>query len=112
MERVNEHDLEYRSGDWGVKYLFRGPKIDWGVLRLKSGETLGAHYHERVEETFYFVKGEPLMVVNGEEFRVRPGDAFRLEPHDKHDIVNDTPGAVDCVFIKSSYDPKDKVDVK
>jgi mannose-6-phosphate isomerase-like protein (cupin superfamily) len=90
MERVNEHDLAYRSGGSGVKYLFRGPKIDWGVLRLAPGETLGPHYHERVEETFYFPAGEPLMIVNAQPFRVRVGDAFRLVPPDTHDIVNDT----------------------
>jgi len=112
MEQVNEQDLEYRGGDSGVKYLFRGPKIDWGVLRMKPGETLGHHYHERVEETFYFVTGEPLMIVNGKEFRVRRGDAFRLEPPDKHDVVNDTDDVVDAVFIKSGYDPKDKVNVQ
>ena len=112
MEQVNEQDLEYRGGDSGVKYLFRGPKIDWGVLRMKPGDTLGHHYHEHVEETFYFVKGQPLMIVNGEEFRVRRGDAFRLDPLDKHDIVNDTDDVVDAVFIKSSYDPKDKVNVE
>ena len=112
MERVNEHDLAYRSGTSGVKYLFRGPKIDWGVLRLAPGETLGRHYHERVEETFYFPAGEPVMIVNGREFRVRAGDAFRLAPTDAHDIINDTSAPVDILFIKSAYDPGDKVDVK
>jgi glyoxylate utilization-related uncharacterized protein len=52
------------------------------------------------------------MIVNGETFRVRQGDAVRLAPTDKHDILNDTGAVVDCVFIKSTYDPKDKVDVK
>jgi len=112
MEQVNEQDLEYRGGDSGVKYLFRGPVIDWGRLRMKPGETLGHHYHDRVEETFYFLEGEPLMIVNGEKIRVRRGDAFRLEPHDNHDIVNDTDDVVDAVFIKSTYDPKDKVNVE
>ena len=110
MERVNANELEYRSGDAGVKYLFRGPRIDWGVLRMKPGDTLGRHYHERIEETFYFPAGTPTMVVNGERFRIRAGDAVRLEPEDTHDIINDTEEVVDCVFIKSAYDPKDKVD--
>ena len=112
MQRVNENDLAYRSGDSGVKYLFRGPRIDWGILRLQPGETLGHHFHERVEETFYFPAAAPRMIVNGQEFRIRPGDAVRLEPTDTHDIINDTPGPIDILFIKSSYDPKDKVDVK
>ncbi|MGQ9632361.1 MAG: cupin domain-containing protein [bacterium] len=111
MERVNEGELQYRDGNSGVKYLFRGPRIDWGVVKFLPGQELGKHYHREVEETFYFVKGTPLMVVNDREFRVRTGDAFRLEPEDVHNIVNDTDGEVEAIFIKSSYNPKDKVDV-
>lgn len=110
MERVNEADLEYRHGDSGPKYFFRGPKIDWGVLRFLPGQELGTHHHEQVEETFYFTRGTPKVVVNGEEFRVRVGDAFRMEPGDVHNIINDTGEPIDAVFIKSAYLPKDKVD--
>ncbi|MBL7223070.1 MAG: cupin domain-containing protein [Candidatus Brocadiae bacterium] len=110
MERVNAAELEYRNGDSGPKYLCRGPKIDWGVLRFLPGQELGTHYHETVEETFYFTSGTPKMIVNGEEFRVRVGDAFRMEPGDVHNIINDTDGPTDAVFIKSAYLPKDKVD--
>ncbi len=112
MERVNEHEKEYRDGDHGVKYLFRGPRLDWGVLRFLPGQELGTHYHEKVEETFYFTRGTPRVIVNGQEFRVKVGDAFRMEPGDVHNIVNDTAEAIDAVFIKSEFLPKDKVDVK
>ncbi|MDI6781624.1 MAG: hypothetical protein QME49_05945 [bacterium] len=44
MERVNENEKEYRNGDAGPKYLFRGPRMEWGVLAIKPGETLGKHY--------------------------------------------------------------------
>ena len=111
MERVNEHEREYRGGASGVKYLFRGPCIDWGLLRLAAGETLGPHRHDEVEETFYFPSGQPLMIIEGQQYRVRAGDAFRIPPGESHDIINDTGGAVDAVFIKSLYRPKDKVDL-
>lgn len=111
MQHVNENDLEFRGGASGVKYLFRGPKIDWGVIVFAPGERLGHHYHERVEETFYFVEGGGVMIVNGTEHRIRVGDAFRLDPTDRHDIVNDTSAPLKAVFIKSTYDPKDKVNV-
>ena len=111
MERVNVNDLDYRDGDSGVKYLFRGPKIDWGVLKFLPGQELGQHRHERVEETFFFTKGAALMVVNGTEYRIREGDAFRMEVGDVHNIVNETDGPVEATFIKSHYDPDDKVKV-
>ena len=113
MHYVNEHDLAFRGGASGVKYFFRGPQIDWGVVVFAPGERLGHHFHERVEETFYFVEGQGgTMVVNGQERPIRIGDAFRLESGETHDIINNTAAPLKAIFIKSTYDPKDKVDVK
>ena len=111
MERVNEHEKTYRNGQTGVKYLFRGPCIDWGLIRFAPGEQLGLHKHAEVEETFYFPASEPLMEIEGKQYRVRAGDAFRIPPGEGHNIVNDTAGAVDIIFIKSVYRPQDKIDL-
>ncbi|MGQ9628396.1 MAG: cupin domain-containing protein [Anaerolineae bacterium] len=111
MEKVNEAEKEYRSGLSGVKYLMRGPKIDWGVILLLPGERLGGHYHNEVEETFFFLEGEGKVYVEGKEYPARAGDAFRMEPPEKHDILNDGKDPLKMVFIKSPYLPKDKVDV-
>ena len=111
MERINENDLDYRDGDSGVKYFIRGPRIDWGVWRFLPGQSLKLHYHDEVEETFYFTKGSPKMIVQDEAFRIQPGDVVRLEPGERHDIINDTEEACEGAFIKSIYAPKDKVSV-
>ena len=111
MQKVSEAEQEYRDGDHGVKYLFRGPNIDWGLIRLSPGTSLGGHYHERVEETFYFKSGAAKIVVNGEDHRATAGDAFRMEPGDRHDIVNDTEGVCDVVFMKFPFDKKDKIPI-
>ena len=108
MQRVNEKTLQYRKGDSGPMYLMRGPRIEWGIIRLKPGEEMGRHGHREVEETFYFFDGEPRIIVDGAPHRVREGDAFRLEPGERHDIVNDTPGPVRVIFIKAPYLPEDK----
>jgi len=35
MEKVNENEKEYRKGNKsGPKYLMRGPKLEWGIIRL------------------------------------------------------------------------------
>jgi mannose-6-phosphate isomerase-like protein (cupin superfamily) len=111
MEHINAFDIPFRKGGSGPKYLFRGPRIDWGVLKFNPGEKLGLHKHAEVEETFFFTKGTPLMIVDGKEHRVRVGDAFRLEPGDVHNIINDTGESIEAVFIKSIYKPDDKIDV-
>ena len=109
MQRINENECKFRGGDWGVKYILRGPCIDWGVILLKPGQTMGVHGHREVEETFYFIKGSPKMLVNDVEYRIKEGDAFRIEPLEKHDIVNDTHEEVKLIFIKTPYLPEDKI---
>jgi len=109
MERVNESESVYRGGESGVKYLLRGPKIDWGVILLLPGERLGAHYHNEVEETFFFIQGGGKVYVNEVEYEAKVGDAFRMEPPEHHDILNDTGEPTKMVFIKCPYLPEDKV---
>ncbi len=110
MQKVTENDLAYRDGDSGVKYLMRGPMIDWGVLLVKPGETLAPHYHDQVEETFYVLRGRGLLVVDDERIPATVGDAFRVEPTERHEIVNDGVEPLKMVFIKCPYLPEDKVD--
>lgn len=109
MQRINEDECEFRGGDWGVKYIMRGPKIDWGVVLLKPGQNMGLHAHREVEETFYFIKGSPKVLINDVGYRAKEKDAFRVEPLEKHDILNDTQDEVKVIFIKVPYLPKDKI---
>jgi quercetin dioxygenase-like cupin family protein len=81
------------------------------VIVVKPGQSMGTHYHNEAEETFYFLEGTPQMIVDGEPHRVRAGDAFRLEPGERHSIVNDSNAPTRLVFIKCPYVPGDKVDV-
>ena len=67
MQKVNEEECEFRGGDWGVKYIMRGPRIDWGVILLKPGQNMGLHGHREVEETFYFIKAG-MSISTGQPF--------------------------------------------
>jgi mannose-6-phosphate isomerase-like protein (cupin superfamily) len=111
MQIINERDVPYRDGDSGVKYLMRGPLIDWGLIRILPGDGLGLHLHEQVEETFYVLAGEGVLVGNGERCPATPGMAYRLEPRDSHNIINTGSAPLDLVFIKCPYAPDDKVNL-
>ena len=111
MQHVNERDLAYRDGDSGVKYLLRGPHIDWGLIRILPGDRLGAHYHQQVEETFYVLAGEGIFTVNDRPYAAGPGDVYRLDPEDRHDITCAGVTPLDLVFIKCPYAPEDKVNL-
>ena len=110
MKRVNEKDFQFRGGESGVKYLMRGPSIDWGLILLKPEEKMAekAHGHNLLDETFYFVEGDGVMIVNGKEFSALEGSVFLVEPKEMHNIRNDSEKPVKIVFIKGDYKPEDK----
>lgn len=108
MKISDERDNGFRTDRGGVKYMFRGPNLDWGIICLLPGDSLGPHLHRKVEETFYFVRGEGLMVVDGNEHPAATGMAFYIEPGEGHDIRNTSNMPLSVVFTKYPYDPDDK----
>jgi len=110
MEIINENQREFRFKTYGPKYIFRGPKYEWGLILLRPNDELGAHYHNEVEETFYFLSGKGKILIGDKGFSIRIGDAFRIEPKEKHNIVCQGE-EIKAVFIKCPYLPEDKVSV-
>ncbi|MHA1459298.1 MAG: cupin domain-containing protein [Promethearchaeota archaeon] len=110
MKSVNEKDIPFRGGESGVKYLMRGPSIDWGLILLKPGEKMAekAHGHNLLDETFYFVEGNGVMIINNKEFSALEGSVFLVEPKEMHNIRNDSKQPIKIVFIKGDYKPDDK----
>ncbi len=110
MKHVNEKDFQYRGGESGVKYLMRGPSIDWGLILLKPSEKMAekAHGHNLLDETFYFVEGDGVMIVDDKEFVALEGSVFLVEPKEMHNIRNDSQELIKIVFIKGDYKPDDK----
>jgi mannose-6-phosphate isomerase-like protein (cupin superfamily) len=106
MQFVNEKELSFTDG---VKYVIRGPNIDWGILELEPGVTFSPHYHDEVEETFYILSGSGIFKINGEDVKVQEGTAMRLEPKESHGIVNTGDVKLRMIFIKHLFKPKDKV---
>jgi len=94
-----------------VKYLMRGPSIDWGVILLKPGELMGdkAHGHNLLDETFYFAEGDGVMIIDDKEYEAPQGSVFLCEPKEMHNIRNDSDKPIKVVFVKSSYLPDDKI---
>ncbi|TXT53604.1 MAG: Cupin domain protein [Promethearchaeota archaeon] len=110
MKQVHEKDFNYRKGDSGVKYLMRGPSIDWGLILLKPGEKMAdnPHGHNQIDETFYFIEGEGTMIIDDKGYDAPAGSVFLVEPKETHNILNEGSKDLKVVFIKGEYKPDDK----
>ena len=90
----------------------RGPSIDWGLILLKPGELMGgqAHGHNIVDETFYFIEGDGIMIIDGKEYDAPQGSVFLCETKEMHNIKNSSDKPIKIVFIKGDYKPDDKIE--
>lgn len=109
---VNQRDIPFRNDDLsGPKYITRGPNVDFGLVRILPGEDFSTHHHSKVEEIFYTLRGECEIFMDGERHLLRPGDLIQVPPPCDHYLRNVGTELWEAVFVKSPYDPKDKVDV-
>ncbi|MDP8246493.1 MAG: cupin domain-containing protein [Candidatus Hinthialibacter antarcticus] len=111
MKKLDSNEIPWSLGDSGVKYIVQGPDVEWGVLKMKPGQSsknYGLHIHHVVVESFYIIEGTPKIVVEGVEHRLKPGMTLTVEPHDHHNVVNDTEQDMVALFIKSPYMPEDR----
>lgn len=90
----------------------RGPSIDWGLILLKPGEYMGGkpHGHNEIDETFYFMEGDGVMIIDGKEYEAPQGSVFLCEPKEMHNIRNSSDKPIKIIFIKGEYKPDDKIE--
>ena len=89
MKIVNERDCAYRHGDSGPKYFIHGPRLNFGIVRVKPGQTFGPHGHHKMEEDFYVLEGQAAFYIDGVRHDAGPGDFIHMEPGEAHMIRND-----------------------
>ena len=112
MEVINENSREYRFKDSGPKYLMRGPNIDFGIVRLKPGESFPNHMHAVIEEDFYILEGKVEFTINKTDiFTAEAGDFVHVPPEHSHFLKNIGQTPAKAVFVKAPYDPDDKINV-
>lgn len=112
MFLVDEKDLEYRFGDSGPKYLMRGPRLNFGIVRLKSGEDFDPHYHNIMEENFFCLEGTVDVYVDGVRYTLTEGKMIHIEPNEVHYLINVSKEPVVCTFALGPYTEVDKIVVE
>ena len=109
---VHENDFEYRFGDSGPKYLMKGPRMNFALVRFKPGEDFAAHYHNIMEENFYILEGEIDIVVDGVVNHLTVGQMIHIEPGEVHYCINRSDKPVKMVSTLAPYQEKDKVETE
>ena len=108
---VNENEREYRFGESGPKYLMKGPRMNFALVRFRPGEDFQAHYHNVMEEDFFILEGKVDIVVDGVKHTLKTGDLIHVEPKEVHYLINPYDEPVKMVSTLAPYQEVDKVNV-
>jgi mannose-6-phosphate isomerase-like protein (cupin superfamily) len=89
----------------------RGPSIDWGIILLNPGDLMREknHGHKFIDETFFFVEGDGIMIIDDKEYPAPQGSVFLCETEEMHNLRNDSDKPIKIIFIKGEYKPEDKI---
>ena len=108
---IHENEREYRFGGSGPKYLMRGPRMNFGLILLRAGEDLKAHYHNVMEENFFILEGEADVEVEGVKHHLKQGSLIHIEPKEVHYTANNSDMPVKMIAVLAPYMDTDKVEV-
>lgn len=112
MQLTNTGAAEFRFGEFGPGYVIRGPRTDFGVVRLRPGDDASNHYHSKLEESFTVVEGRCTVWIDCERsFELGVGDIVQCDPGEMHYFVNNSDEVFRAVFVKAPFDPADGVQV-
>ena len=109
---VSENDFEYRFGDSGPKYLMKGPRMNFALVRFKPGEDFSDHYHNIMEENFFILEGDIDIYVDGVKHHLTEGQMIHIEPGEAHYCINSYDKPVKMVSTLAPFQEVDKVVVE
>lgn len=111
MYVVDEKDEAYRFGDSGPKYLMKGPRSNFALVRFNPGQDFGAHYHEIMEENFYVLEGKIDIYVDDVKHTLVAGELMHIEPGEVHYVRNPYDEPIVMISTLAPYQEVDKIEV-
>ena len=77
------------------------------VAKFKPDTKKDPHYHKKMTEIFYILKGGGKIIVNKEELECHPGEVIICEPNDIHQVINDTDKSFEFLVMKIKWEKGD-----
>ena len=84
-------------------------KIDFGIAFIQPNQQVKMHWHEAVEEIFYIIQGNIVLLVDNQEIILRQGCVAHISPKEIHALHNRSNETVKLVTVKAPSIPSDKI---
>lgn len=108
---LDSKNKDYRFGDSGPKYLMKGPRLNFAIVRFNPGQDFTAHYHNKMEENFYIVEGKIDIYVDDKKNTLTVGQFIHIDPKEVHYVINNYNEPVVMVSVLGPHQKVDKIEV-
>ena len=87
--RVEEREKKVLRDTYYLVDQRKGPsrRITCGFTTVYPTGTTTGHTHDDMEECYYFISGEGIMVVGEDEFPIKTGDCVYVPPGEFHTTI-------------------------
>lgn len=103
-----EHVSRWLIGPWNSQ-----SKIDFGVAFFQPEQQVKKHIHEIVEEIFYVIEGEIILLLEKDnECVLKRGQVAHIPPKQVHALHNRSRKRAKLIIVKSPSIPTDKIYLK
>ena len=82
-------------------------RLKMGYTTIYPTGTTTGHSHENMEEVYFVISGEGIMVVGDEEFPIKAGDALYVEPGEYHTTLQRGNLPLVVLWVTGILDPEE-----
>ncbi len=103
-------DKETTTRPWGSFVRFTNNELSTvKLLFINKGEQLSLQYHEKREEFWRVLSGNPLVLIDDREIQAKPDDEFDIKIKSKHRISAPVDDVVILEIAKGNFEEDDIV---
>jgi len=77
------------------------------IIKINPKTEIKPHFHKKMTEVFFILKGNAIIFIEGKDYRLEPGDALVCHPGEVHGAKNDSNKEFEYAVFKTNVEEND-----
>lgn len=82
------------------------------IIRINPRTEIDPHFHKKMTEAFFILKGKAVIFIEGNNYRLKPGDTLVCHPKEVHGAKNDSDEEFEYLVFKTNVEKDDSFWIK
>jgi len=82
------------------------------VVKIKPHTKIKPHFHKKMTEVFFILKGKAIIFIESRNYKLKPGDTLVCYPNEVHGAKNDSNEEFEYIVFKTNVEKGDSYWIK